>query len=55
MLMEWQGPGVLVAVTHQVNITALTGIAPRSGEGIIVRIGQGGAQVLGRLPPSQYQ
>jgi phosphohistidine phosphatase SixA len=55
ILMDWQGPGVLVAVTHQVNITALTGIAPRSGEGIIVRIGQGGAQVLGRLPPSLYQ
>jgi hypothetical protein len=55
MLMEWQGPGALVAVTHQVNITALTGIAPRSGEGIIVRIEKGGAEVLGRLPPSHYQ
>jgi phosphohistidine phosphatase SixA len=55
ILMEWQGPGVLVAVTHQVNISALTGIAPRSGEGIIVRMGQGEAEVLGRLPPSQYQ
>ena len=55
ILMEWQGPGVLVAVTHQVNITALTGIAPRSGEGVIVRIGQGGPEVLGRLPPSLHQ
>ena len=55
ILMDWHGPGVLVAVTHQVNITALTGVAPRSGEGVVVRIGQGGPAVLGRLPPSQYQ
>ena len=55
ILGDWRGPGVLVAVTHQVNISALTGIAPRSGEGIIVRMGQGGAEVLGRLPPTQYQ
>lgn len=40
--------GVLVVVTHQVNITALTGIVPSSGEGVWVR-GQGGApRVLGR-------
>lgn len=51
ILMGWQGPGVLVAVTHQVNITALTGIAPRSGEGVIVRFQAGGIEVLGRLPP----
>jgi phosphohistidine phosphatase SixA len=55
ILTAWQGPGVLVAVTHQVNITALTGIAPRSGEGVIVRSAGGGMEVLGRLPPSQYQ
>jgi phosphohistidine phosphatase SixA len=51
MFARWQGPGLLVAVTHQVNISALTGIAPRSGEGIIVRMEQGEARVLGRLPP----
>ena len=51
ILSRWQGPGLLVAVTHQVNISALTGIAPRSGEGIIVRMEQGEALVLGRLPP----
>ena len=40
--------GVLVVVTHQVNITALTGIVPASGEGVWVR-GQGRApRVLGR-------
>ncbi len=41
-------PGVLVVVTHQVNITALTGVVPAAGEGVWVR-GQGGApMVLGR-------
>jgi phosphohistidine phosphatase SixA len=28
----WAGPGALVLVTHQVDITALTGIVPDSGE-----------------------
>lgn len=51
ILAGWQGPGVLVIVTHQVNITALTGVAPRPGEGVVVGAGQGGATVLERLPP----
>jgi hypothetical protein len=29
---------VAVLVTHQVNITALTGIFPQSGEGLIVAL-----------------
>ena len=32
------GPS-LVMVTHQVNITALTGIFPRSGESVVLRLG----------------
>ncbi len=36
-LARWHGPGALVVVTHQVNITALTGLVPASGEGIVVR------------------
>lgn len=51
ILARWQGPGVLVAVTHQVNINALTGIAPRSGEGIILTRRDGVMAVSGRLPP----
>ncbi|WP_103333466.1 histidine phosphatase family protein [Pseudotabrizicola formosa] len=44
------GARVLI-VTHQVNITALTGIVPRSGEAVVAqRMGQG-LQVTGRLPP----
>jgi phosphohistidine phosphatase SixA len=33
----WRGPGVLVVVTHQVNITAITGRVARPGEGIVLR------------------
>jgi phosphohistidine phosphatase SixA len=51
ILAQWQGPGVLVVVTHQVNITALTGIAPASGEGVVVALRDGTVKVLGRLRP----
>lgn len=51
-LTAWDGRGVLVLVTHQVNITALTGIVPRQGEVVIVRPGRdGGLEVAGRLLP----
>lgn len=50
-LSHWTGPGVLVAVTHQVNITALTGVSPSEGEGVIVRMQDGIPTVMGRLPP----
>jgi phosphohistidine phosphatase SixA len=33
---RWGGPGTLVLVTHQVNITALTGIFPDSGEVVVL-------------------
>lgn len=51
VLNAWKGPGVLVVVTHQVNITALSGVVPASGEGIIVKLGSGRLQVLGRIQP----
>jgi phosphohistidine phosphatase SixA len=35
---DGEGPS-LVMVTHQVNITALTGILPRSGEIVVLRVG----------------
>jgi phosphohistidine phosphatase SixA len=50
-LMAWKGPGVLVVVTHQVNISALTGTFSASGEGIVVRPGRDGLDVLGRVQP----
>ncbi|MBM9536525.1 histidine phosphatase family protein [Desulfobulbus alkaliphilus] len=46
----YQGKRPLILVTHQVNITALTGIFPASGEIIIVqRTEDGLGQVLGRF------
>ena len=46
------GAGRALLVTHQVNITALTGVVPRSGEIVVARMdGVGRLEVLGRLPP----
>lgn len=40
----------LVLVTHQVNITALTDVYPRSGELVVIRRGQSGEiQVVGTI------
>lgn len=38
-----------ILVTHQVNITALTGVVPRSGEIVAVRLGEGGVEVVVRV------
>lgn len=44
-------PGrALVLVTHHVNIIALTGVAPRSGEMVVVRPEGEGLVVVGRVP-----
>jgi len=42
-----------VLVTHQVNITALTGVFPRAGETVVARPADDGLTVLGRLPPPE--
>jgi hypothetical protein len=48
---KWTGSGILVVVTHGANIRALTGIAPASGEIVVVRSGSGGnTEPIGRLP-----
>ena len=44
------GPA-LVLVTHQVNITTLTGIFPQSGEIVVLRPQGDGFKVLGRISP----
>jgi phosphohistidine phosphatase SixA len=42
----------LVLVTHQVNISALTGFTPRSGEAVVARISkEGSVEKLGVLAP----
>jgi phosphohistidine phosphatase SixA len=50
-LLAWAGQGALVVVTHQVNITALTGIVPASGEAVVLTREGGELRVVGRLRP----
>jgi phosphohistidine phosphatase SixA len=50
-LLDWAGPGALVVSTHQVNITALTGIVPASGEGIVLRRDGDRLVTVGRIKP----
>lgn len=47
LLAGLDGPAMLVS--HQVNISALTGTAPRSGEVLVIRLRDGGVEVLGRI------
>jgi phosphohistidine phosphatase SixA len=51
ILAGWSGPGALVVTTHQVNITALTGIVPASGEGVVLSRRDGRLAVAGRIRP----
>jgi phosphohistidine phosphatase SixA len=52
ILARWKGPGVLVVVTHQVNITALVEGFASSAEGVAMRAdADGRLQVLGRVTP----
>ena len=37
LIGDWNGPGTLVLVTHQVNVTALTNVFPASGEMVVLR------------------
>lgn len=48
-IATWQGPGNLLLVTHQVNITALVGSGVGSGEMIVVRPAGDDMQVVGWL------
>ncbi|MDN6321343.1 MAG: histidine phosphatase family protein [Halomonas sp.] len=48
-IAAWKGPGNLLLVTHQVNITALVGSGVGSGEMIVVRPTDNSFQVVGRL------
>ncbi len=49
LLLGWRGPGALVVVTHQVNITALTGLGAASGDGIVLVLRDGALVVVGRI------
>lgn len=48
-IATWQGPGVLILVTHQVNITAATNEYPAPGEMVVLKPSQAGFTVVGRL------
>lgn len=50
-LLGWRGPGALVVVSHQVNISALTGVSPQSGEGVVLERQGGSLSVVGRIKP----
>jgi phosphohistidine phosphatase SixA len=46
---NWRSAGVLVLVTHQVNITALTGVFPAEGEVLVLKPDEGGFDLVGRI------
>ncbi len=51
-IAAFKGPGNLVMVTHQVNMTALTGSYPGQGEAFVVRAGADGKiELVARIPP----
>ena len=47
-MAAWTGPGNAMLVTHQVNVTAVSGVAPASGE-IVVMTSGAEPEVVGRL------
>jgi hypothetical protein len=50
IIESWRSTGVLVLVTHQVNITALTGIFPSEGEMLVLKPRTGtGFDIIGRI------
>jgi phosphohistidine phosphatase SixA len=51
LLLAWKGPGHLVVVTHQVNISAITGAFSQSGEGIVLQRQGKELKVVGRVAP----
>jgi phosphohistidine phosphatase SixA len=50
-LLAWKGPGALIVVTHQVNIAALAGVLPASGEGVVLRRRGAQLELVGRVLP----
>jgi phosphohistidine phosphatase SixA len=47
-IAAWRGPGNAMLVTHRVNITAVSGVFPSSGEIVVMTAGEQ-PQVVGRL------
>ncbi len=51
LLLGWRNGGTLVVVTHQVNISALTGQFAGSGDGLVLRRRGQALEVVGRIRP----
>ena len=51
LLLGWRGTGALVVVTHQVNISAFTGDAAASGQGVVLRAVGDQLVSVGRVLP----
>lgn len=52
LLAQADSLGVMVMVTHQVNITGITGIVPRSGEAVVVQVTETGLTQVGQVMPA---
>lgn len=51
LVAAWRGPGNLLMVTHQVNVTALTGVFPQQGEMVVLAPAGDGFTQVGRIRP----
>ncbi|MDB9525517.1 histidine phosphatase family protein [Oscillatoria sp. CS-180] len=51
LLDQAETPGVVVMVTHQVNITALTDIVPQSGEAVVLQVQADELTQIGQFRP----
>jgi phosphohistidine phosphatase SixA len=52
LLEQADTPGVTVMVTHQVNITGLTEIVPRSGAAVVIEVDDASLTQIGQLLPA---
>jgi phosphohistidine phosphatase SixA len=51
ILENRDSPGVIVMVTHQVNITAISSITPQSGAAVVLRASPEQVELVGQLNP----
>jgi hypothetical protein len=52
IIKDWKGPGVLVVVTHAVNINAIAGVSTASAEAVVLhKDPSGNMTVAGTLGP----
>ncbi|MBX2855148.1 MAG: histidine phosphatase family protein [Rhodobacteraceae bacterium] len=49
IIASWAGPGALILSTHQVNITAITGMGVREGEAMVFQPTANGIEFVGSI------